>query len=133
MQTIAMQHQRRAAQAALMVWSMQGWHRVPSSGSRSQKTPHEAGRGIDLSCTSLRFGLPADAVELPAGVELATDIVRVPAALLALGFGILERSVGVGIQPCPNVSADPASLRTLHPVAFLLLDLRRLAGCGHQH
>lgn len=26
MQTIAMQHQRKAAQAAAMVWSMQGWH-----------------------------------------------------------------------------------------------------------
>lgn len=79
----------------------------------------------------LLVGLPADAQKLAASVELTTDVVRVPSALHCFGFGILERSGRVSVQPCPHGSADPASLWTLHPVAFLLLDLGRLAACGH--
>lgn len=125
LQTIVTQHRHRAAQATLMVWSMQGWHPVTASGSRSQKTPHEAGRGIDLSCTSVRGGRSTDTQELPASVKLTAHIVFVPAVGRCSGLRFLEGSGRVRIEPRPHSSAHPASLRTLDPVLFLLLDLGR--------
>ncbi len=131
LQTIVTQPGCRAAQAMLTLWLMQGWHPVPASGSRSQKTPHEAGCCIDVSCTSVRGGRSADAQELPASVKLTTDVIRVPAVGRCSGLRFLERSGRVRIEPRPHSSARPANLRTLDPVAFFLLDLGRLACCGH--